>query len=235
MDAMTPRRCHEMSQTSINIFAHAEHRLTAEDGLWTFLPGIMPDLPLPLADRAASAAAGGLLSALTLHPLDVIKTRQQAGAARVSAAAQGLSIVRHEGISALWIGLRPAMAFSVPSTMLYLVAYESLRDNIARQWPTAAEWAPLVAGGAAKGLSGFAFAPVELMRTRLLAATAASAPSHDGLVTRTMAFARQHGVRSLWRGVSISLARDVPFSCLYFSAYERLRYAYLQRSAQNQQ
>jgi len=174
---------------------------------------------LTLVDMAACASAGGLLSSLLTTPLDVLKVRQQTSAAiRLSPITQAVAIVRNEGITTLWSGLRPALGITVPATMIYMSAYEKLREHItaagaAPQWASPA--VPLVAGGIARTMSGIATAPMELMRTRAQASHA----QHSSMLM----LARQQGPATLWRGVSASLARDVPFSCLYWALYEGLK------------
>jgi hypothetical protein len=74
--------------------------------------------------KIASASIGSLLVSLTTTPLDVIKTRLQSGHVNTSIK----SIVKYEGLKALWRGLTPSMLMTTPATVLYYVGYESLRN-----------------------------------------------------------------------------------------------------------
>lgn len=71
-------------------------------------------------------------------------------------------------------------------------------------------------------LAAIAVSPIEMFRTRMQAAShTATAAGHfretmDGL--REMV--AQQGVRSLWRGLTLTLWRDVPFSAIYWWGYE---------------
>lgn len=121
---------------------------------------------LSWTDLALSASAGGMLSSLLTTPLDVIKTRLQARRATVSLPAEGItsgaaSIVRHEGICALWSGLRPALAITVPSTVIYMSAYDMLREHILASGMVGNQAAGLLAGGCSRTLSCLATAPLE--------------------------------------------------------------------------
>ena len=65
------------------------------------------------------------------------------------------------------------------------------------------------------------------MRTRAQALCGSSSS-----VVGTAALARRDGVGVLWRGASASMARDVPFSCLYWTLYESIRaHAFAEPSA----
>mmetsp|Transcript_51806 Transcript_51806/g.119077 ORF Transcript_51806/g.119077 Transcript_51806/m.119077 type:complete len:315 (-) Transcript_51806:200-1144(-) len=194
-----------------------------------------------LGERAVAATAGGALSSLLVTPLDVIKVRQQATFGTGAASARGglgtigcaAAIIRQEGPRALWNGLSPTMALTVPSTVIYLASYDLLRETASSSFssPSVTNWAPLVAGGCARALSAAATAPVELLRTRAQAVVHESLAVQGGLLASALALARRDGVRTLWRGATAQLARDVPFSCLYWGTYEKLRPAFHERGA----
>jgi len=179
---------------------------------------------LSTTDLAISACAGGFLSSLLTTPLDVVKTRHQAAASLASGPnplSRAVLIARHEGVAALWSGLRPAFAITIPSTVIYMSAYERIKDSLATT--SLAPWAPLLSGGLSRTISGVVTAPLELIRTR---AQATSSPLKGGLhgaMTTTLLLARREGAPALWRGTSASLSRDVPFSMLYWCLYESLK------------
>ena len=178
---------------------------------------------LSFSDLALSASVGGLLSSVLTTPLDVIKTRSMSSRQATVSSPAILTIVRREGISALWSGLRPALAITIPSTVIYMSAYDTLRDRI--EPVVGKQTAGLLSGGCSRSLSCLATAPLEFVRTR---AQAGCGPSAVG----TVALARRDGIGVLWRGASASMARDVPFSCLYWCLYEAIRaHAFTEPSA----
>uniref|UniRef100_A0A6V2WS27 Mitochondrial carrier protein n=1 Tax=Emiliania huxleyi TaxID=2903 RepID=A0A6V2WS27_EMIHU len=164
--------------------------------------------PLSFSELALSACAGGAVSSVVTTPLDVIRVRTQA-TGRVSGgmATQFAVVIRMEGVAALWSGLRPALGTVVPATAIYMSLYDTLKERLS---------SPLLAGGLARLVSLTATSPLELMRTR-----AQAFPSVGG---GSNAFTLDHvGPLRLWRGTSASIARDVPFSCLYWALFERLK------------
>ncbi|OTB05069.1 hypothetical protein M426DRAFT_57536 [Hypoxylon sp. CI-4A] len=135
-------------------------------------------------------------------------------------------IARHEGFTSLWRGLSPTLVMAVPGNIIYFTGYEWLRSS--RTSPINRmikdEYAPLVAGSTARTVAAAVVGPIELFRTRLQASPGSTATGHlantfKGL--RTMV--NENGYRSLWRGLTLTLWRDVPFSGMYWYGYETIR------------
>lgn len=135
-------------------------------------------------------------------------------------------IARNEGVFTLWRGLSPTLIMAVPANIIYFTGYEWLRYNpqspIAR---TVSEpYAPLIAGSVARILAATSVSPIELVRTRLQASHGESAAGHLKDTMRGIKdMVSTHGYRSLWRGLTLTLWRDVPFSGMYWWGYETIR------------
>lgn len=143
-------------------------------------------------------------------------------------------IARHEGLPALWRGLTPSLVMSVPSQVIYMVGYDTLRTEALSRAPeryrsqrtgqpdsTYIATTTFIAGSASRTAVAALLAPLELFRTRLQ-----STGSHVSLakvVGSVRDLARIEGVSSLWRGLSATLWRDVPFSGVYWAGYEAIR------------
>ena len=78
--------------------------------------------------------------------------------------------------------------------------------------------ASLVSGAGARSISATLVTPLELLRTRLQASHGPS--SFQSVIQPLYREVQQHGLRVLWRGLSATLWRDVPFSAIYFAGYE---------------
>lgn len=86
-------------------------------------------------------------------------------------------------------------------------------------------YASLLAGALARGLSATLVTPLELIRTRLQASSRAQASLSSILrglwvEMRTTQLRSGGGPLILWRGLTPTLWRDVPFSAIYFAGYE---------------
>ncbi|KAK9234539.1 mitochondrial carrier domain-containing protein [Lipomyces kononenkoae] len=137
-----------------------------------------------------------------------------------------VKITRNEGITALWRGLSPTLVMTIPSNVIYFVGYDYLRQVIPIHSSTLA---PLVAGGFARMLSTTAVSPFELFRTRLQSVASSSHQSMSSREAFVMTWdgvkvmVRERGIGTLWRGLALTLWRDVPFSAVYWTGYEKSR------------
>ena len=150
-------------------------------------------------------------------------------------------IARNEGLTTLWRGLSPTLVMAVPANVIYFTGYDWLRTSphslISQR--VSDTYAPLVAGSSARVLAAICVSPIEMFRTRMQAAhtpsaisasstkiSASKAGSHYG---ETLAGIRElvklQGYTALWRGLGLTLWRDVPFSAIYWWGYERGRHA----------
>lgn len=147
----------------------------------------------------------------------------------INSTLDGLrKISRNEGILTLWRGLSPTLAMAIPANVIYFAGYDWLRSSpsspLVHRIPDA--YLPLAGGSLARVLAAVAVSPLEMLRTRMQATSATSATSgaSTGVLRATVGGLRQmvsnEGYTSLWRGLSLTLWRDVPFSALYWWGYE---------------
>ncbi|KAL2154439.1 hypothetical protein VTH82DRAFT_3115 [Thermothelomyces myriococcoides] len=182
--------------------------------------------------RLPSSSLAGLQAAVPPAPLAcaVEETQQRT----FTSTFDGLrKIARNEGITTLWRGLSPTLVMAIPANIIYFTGYEWLRFNrrsspIARTVPD--DYAPLAAGSFARILAATAVSPIELFRTRLQAAQGGKSTGvgrGGGHLANTFRGIKDmvavHGYRSLWRGLTLTLWRDVPFSGMYWWGYETIR------------
>lgn len=134
-------------------------------------------------------------------------------------------IARNEGVTTLWRGLSPTLVMTIPANIIYFTGYDWLRFN--PQSPLSQlspDYAPLTAGTVARTVAAAAVSPIELFRTRMQASSGGTATNH---LMETFKDVREmvkvHGYTSMWRGFTLTLWRDVPFSGLYWWGYESIR------------
>ncbi len=135
-------------------------------------------------------------------------------------------IARNEGLTSLWRGLSPTLAMSIPANVIYFTGYDTLRSNPHSpiQNHVADAYAPLLAGSIARVAAAIVVSPIEMFRTRMQATTSGSG---TGIFAETLGGLRQmvqsRGYASLWRGLTLTMWRDVPFSGIYWWGYETVR------------
>jgi solute carrier family 25, member 39/40 len=131
-------------------------------------------------------------------------------------------IFRSEGFAGVYSGLGPTLIMAVPATVLYFSAYDDLKGRLTPS--VGADVAPPLAGMTARFLASAATSPFELVRTIMQ-----SGESSSGAPMTTMGSFRvllkDGGVPALWRGLEPTLWRDVPFSAIYWFAFERAKRA----------
>ncbi|KAF7531754.1 hypothetical protein G7Z17_g13705 [Cylindrodendrum hubeiense] len=134
-------------------------------------------------------------------------------------------IARNEGVTTLWRGLSPTLVMAIPANIIYFTGYDWLRYNANSPFTHFSDaTAPLTAGSAARVLAATAVGPIELVRTRMQAASGAGTSNH---LAETFKGVKEmvgaQGYTALWRGLTLTLWRDVPFSGLYWLGYESIR------------
>lgn len=163
-----------------------------------------------------------------INPADLHCAVEEVERRTINSTWDGLrKIAQNEGPRTLWRGLSPTLVMTVPANVIYFAGYDWLRTASASplRQNIADPYIPLVAGATARVLAAIAVSPIEMFRTRMQAANhPATAAGHfretlDGL--RNMVASQ--GVFSLWRGLTLTLWRDVPFSAIYWWGYETTR------------
>uniref|UniRef100_A0A914W4K2 Solute carrier family 25 member 40 n=1 Tax=Plectus sambesii TaxID=2011161 RepID=A0A914W4K2_9BILA len=129
-----------------------------------------------------------------------------------------VKIARHEGVRSLWSGLSPTIVMAVPATVFYFALYDNLLLRMRRR-RVSEVWAPMVAGGTARVAAVTLISPLEMIRTKL---QSEKLTYKD--VWRAVSKAKQsEGWLALWRGWGPTILRDLPFSAIYWSAYEYMK------------
>lgn len=111
---------------------------------------------------------------------------------------------------------------AVPANVIYFAGYDWLRgsQHSPMYGKVSDAYAPLVAGSTARVMAAIVVSPIEMLRTRMQATQSAE----KGVMRATIAGMKEvvgnEGYSSLWRGLSLTLWRDVPFSALYWWGYE---------------
>ena len=114
---------------------------------------------------------------------------------------------------------------AVPGNVIYFTGYDILRTSPhspVHQY-ISDTYAPLIAGSIARVAAAVVVSPIEMFRTRMQA-TAGSGVFRDTLIGLKDMVGAQ-GYTSLWRGLTMTMWRDVPFSGIYWWGYEATRNA----------
>ncbi|KAK5457254.1 Carrier protein, mitochondrial [Exophiala xenobiotica] len=134
-------------------------------------------------------------------------------------------IARNEGYLTLWRGLSPTLAMAIPANVIYFTGYDWLRYNQASPLTkiTNDVYVPLIAGSIARVAAAIVVSPVEMFRTRMQAASGGTTGVFKDTLLGLHRMTQTQGYTSLWRGLTLTMWRDVPFSGIYWWGYEAMR------------
>lgn len=134
-------------------------------------------------------------------------------------------IARNEGIFTLWRGLSPTLVMAIPANVIYFTGYDWLRYNPISPIRRISNdtYNPLISGSFARILAALAVSPIEMFRTRMQSAQGGATGVFKETMIGMHRMTQSQGYTSLWRGLTLTMWRDVPFSALYWWGYEDLR------------
>ena len=209
------------------------------------------DLPLP-ALITAGAMSGGLTS-LILTPIELVKCRMQvplhspldpnlgpraglSSTSSVSPFAVIADVYRREGLRGFWRGQTGTFLRETGGTAAWFGAYEASALFFARRMPSPSSSSsaekgkadlPLyaqLASGALAGMSyNFLFYPADTIKSKIQTGELSHQGARPTFLSTGRALWNSHGLRGLYRGCGITVARSAPSSALIFTVVERLR------------
>ena len=146
----------------------------------------------------------------------------------------GQSVVKNllvtEGPFALWSGAGAGLIGTVPSSAMYFVSYEWLKDVGERNVPSSAH--PIVhltAGGLSELISSVVYVPFEVVKARMMLGQNPHRATNGAISIRTnyrnslvalSTIAKTEGLRGLYAGYGPCIITDISFRGLQFMLYE---------------
>lgn len=176
---------------------------------------------------------GGAIGATAVYPIDLVKTRLQNQRSTVVGEVMyknAFDCVRkvyynEGGIRAFYRGLVPQLVGVAPEKAIKLTVNDLIRGKtmdpetgrISLPWE-------IVAGGVAGGCQVIVTNPLEIIKIRLqLMGELAKREGPIASPRGAMHVIRSLGLLGLYTGAGACLARDIPFSAIYFTAYAHLK------------
>ncbi|KAF1364785.1 mitochondrial carrier [Lizonia empirigonia] len=178
-----------------------------------------------------SLLAGGLAGTtvdLSLYPLDTLKTRLQSSGGFTASG----------GFTGIYRGVGSAIVGSAPGAALFFITYDSVKRNLSSRTTTlrnaeGKEYTVTGGNGAATHMLAASLGevaactvrvPTEVVKQR---AQASQHPSSLSALTHILNQRATHGLahvwRELYRGWSITIIREVPFTVIQFPLWESLK------------
>ena len=195
---------------------------------------------LPLPALVFCGAASGAFTSLALTPIELVKCQMQVPvrpSSTLSSAPGPLAIIasvyRHHGLLGFWRGQLGTLIRETGGSAAWFGSYEGMSllfryftRSSASEGPAKALplYQQMLSGAAAGMLYNFICFPADTIKSRMQTEkleAASGTPKTFGAVAK--AVWRQQGLRGLYQGCGITVARSAPSSAFIFSIYEGLR------------
>ncbi|OKL56754.1 hypothetical protein UA08_07888 [Talaromyces atroroseus] len=197
--------------------------------------------------ETVAGLTAGVVSTLTLHPLDLIKTRLQIDRISRSRVGGSLRIIgdiykTEGGLPALYRGLTPNIIGNSTSWSLYFLFYGNIKDFLAQSRSHSTELHHdddgkkhslgasqyFLASGTAGLLTSILTNPIWVIKTRMLSTGSRTPGAYPSFVAGASQILRTEGIPGFYRGLVPALF-GVSHGAFQFMAYEKLK-SYRSRS-----
>lgn len=204
------------------------------------------DRPLPLSALWMTGAISGAFTSLVLTPVELVKCKIQVPitSSGVSGIAPTpLSVIRevwkHQGLRGFWNGQLGTLIRETGGCAAWFGSKETAtlafrKLNASSYSPTIHLHGPLdlaplplwqqALAGASAGMSyNFLFFPADTIKSRMQTTSIHSTTPKARFFQEGMSIWRQYGVKGLYRGCGITVARSVPSSAFIFIIFDALK------------
>lgn len=195
-----------------------------------------------VTDLIAGGTAG-LFEALCCHPLDTVKVRMQlykkSGQKPPGFVKTGINIVKNEAFFSLYKGLGAVVIGIVPKMALRFTSYEFYRSLLYEPDGSISTSNTFIAGvGAGITEAVMVVNPMEVVKIRLQAqhhsmADPLDRPKYRNAPHAAYVIVKEEGFKTLYRGVSLTAARQATNQGVNFTVYSKIR-EYLQQRHQTE-
>ena len=179
-------------------------------------------LTSPVVKSFVCGMFSGTCSTLLFQPLDLVKTRIQLSVnvgGRVGMITVFSNVVQQDTVKGLWKGLVPSISRGVPGIAIYFSTITALKLKLEEKGKKPNPLKSVLIGAVARATSGITVMPFTVLKTRFESGRFNYTSVHGALSN----IVRTEGVKSLFLGFAPTMARDVPFSGLYFMFYSQLK------------
>ncbi|CAD1811384.1 Mitochondrial carrier family protein [Candida parapsilosis] len=188
----------------------------------------------PLWQYMLAGGLGGVVGDSAMHSLDTVKTRQQGfpyNKKYKNMIPAYRTILKEEGFfRGLYGGYTPAALGSFPSTAAFFGTYEFSKRKLIDDFGVNETLSYFTAGVLGDLASSVFYVPSEVLKTRLQLQGKYNNPytrecgyNYRGLWNAIISIYHKEGLRTFFFGYKETLFRDLPFSALQLTFYERFR------------
>ncbi|KAI5955300.1 hypothetical protein KGF54_001861 [Candida jiufengensis] len=188
----------------------------------------------PIWQCMLAGGFGGVVGDSVMHSLDTVKTRQQSYPFNLkykNMIPAYTTVLKEEGFfRGLYGGYTPAVLGSFPSTAAFFGTYEYTKRKMINDFHMNDTLSYFIAGLLGDLASSIFYVPSEVLKTRLQLQGAYNNPytrecgyNYKGLINAIIQIYKKEGFKTFFFGYKETLFRDLPFSALQLSFYEKFR------------
>jgi len=205
-----------------------------------------PENDLPYSGMLYCGMVAGAITSLFLTPIELVKCKMQvpvetAGGTITQPRITGViaSIYRHQGILGYWHGQFGTFIRETGGGAAWFGGYEGMKmlfkkkNNSAKGDEELPVWQRMASGSIAGAAYNFMFYPADTIKSRMQTEDVKRLTGGNSTFTAVgKALWRQHGIKGMYRGCGITVARAIPSSAFIFTIYEELKKYWPDRSQQ---
>lgn len=167
-------------------------------------------------------AVGGISLVLVGHPFDLVKVRLQTSP--IPSLRRCLTeVIRGRGFYGFYQGVTVPLLGVVPVFGLYYGTFKIGRDFLDKRDQNRRALNTAFAGACAATVTTLIACPAERLKTILQLAPPTQPTGFKGLLSLAHGLYSLGGMRTMYSGLSLMLAKDIPGSIIYFSVYEKVK------------
>jgi len=187
--------------------------------------GVRAEIPFYVHSAVGSIAGG--MAAFIVQPMDVIKTRLQQlnkNPKYTGVGATFKTIIREEGIPALWKGSMPTIYRVLPGAGMHFLFLNKITNLFqSEQGKNLTPLQNFLAASMSRSLTTTILCPITVVKTRFeVASTGAyNIPKYTSTWNALVTIAKNEGLAGMYSGLIATLIRDVPYAGMSYLFYEQ--------------
>lgn len=202
-----------------------------------------PGIPLSVSQQIICGAGAGAAVSFPACPTELVKCRLQAQGGTAEVTSHGsapmagkvgkysgpFDVARHVlrsegGVIGLFRGLTPTLLREVPGNAIMFGVYEAAKQYAAgsRETASLSSQAKLAAGGLAGASFWLVVYPADVIKSAIQVDDQRN-PKYMGTLDAFRKVYRTEGIKGLYKGFGVAMARSVPATAACLLAYETVR------------
>lgn len=169
-----------------------------------------------------AGSMAGLVVVLSGHPLDTIKVRMQMLNTGFFSTVKNM--IKNEGVRSLYKGVKSPLYSTPVLSSLTFAAYEfGLRFQGLKRGDQRSTLAACLSGVWSGFIFGLAVTPIDLVKSRLQMEGVGSHTKSSSLTSMVKKLVKEKGILGLYKGLGITLVRDIPSFAFQFAIFEKVK------------